>query len=239
MKYVWNYETRTLGYRKPLSDARGRSASTAATPTASSTSTSPTSATPASTATALPRAAAVAAPAPPATACSTTTTPGRSTAAPTSVNPMRVTAAHEFFHAIQFAYDVDEDLWFMEGTATWVEDEVYDDDQRQLPVPRLQPDPVPGSSADYTRRLPPTAPGSSSRSPPSASAAPIVRRIWESPTARSPPTRCRRSGPWSSAPDKLDRPCSPSSRSWNTLPPRQLPASGARYPRPSWPRPGP
>ena len=37
-----------------------------------------------------------------------------------------MTAAHEFFHAIQFGYDVYEDLWFMEGTATWVEDEVYD-----------------------------------------------------------------------------------------------------------------
>ena len=42
------------------------------------------------------------------------------------INSLRVTAAHEFFHAIQFAYDVNEDLWFMEGTATWVEDEVYD-----------------------------------------------------------------------------------------------------------------
>jgi hypothetical protein len=41
-------------------------------------------------------------------------------------NALRVTAAHEFFHAIQFAYDVDEDYWMMEGTATWVEDEVYD-----------------------------------------------------------------------------------------------------------------
>jgi hypothetical protein len=42
------------------------------------------------------------------------------------INALRVTAAHEFFHAIQFAYDVNEDLWFMEGTASWVEDEVYD-----------------------------------------------------------------------------------------------------------------
>ncbi len=39
---------------------------------------------------------------------------------------LRVTAAHEFFHAIQYAYDFAEDSWFMEGTATWVEDEVYD-----------------------------------------------------------------------------------------------------------------
>ncbi len=40
---------------------------------------------------------------------------------------LRVTLAHEFFHAIQFAYDVLEDRWFMESTATWMEDELYDD----------------------------------------------------------------------------------------------------------------
>lgn len=39
---------------------------------------------------------------------------------------LRVTAAHEFFHAVQFAYRVDGDYWLMEGTAAWVEDEVYD-----------------------------------------------------------------------------------------------------------------
>jgi len=40
---------------------------------------------------------------------------------------LEVTAAHEFFHAVQFAYDAFEDQWFMEATATWMEDEVYDD----------------------------------------------------------------------------------------------------------------
>ncbi len=38
---------------------------------------------------------------------------------------LKVTAAHEFFHAIQFAYDIFEDRAFMEGTATWMEDEVF------------------------------------------------------------------------------------------------------------------
>jgi hypothetical protein len=38
---------------------------------------------------------------------------------------LEVTAAHEFFHAIQFAYDAAEDLWILEGTAAWIEDEVY------------------------------------------------------------------------------------------------------------------
>ncbi|CAI9416282.1 hypothetical protein HIDPHFAB_02734 [Nocardioides sp. T2.26MG-1] len=40
---------------------------------------------------------------------------------------LQVTAAHELFHAVQFAYDYYEDAWFMEATATWAEDEVYDD----------------------------------------------------------------------------------------------------------------
>ena len=39
----------------------------------------------------------------------------------------KATGAHEYFHAVQFAYDVGEDAWFMEGTATWMEDEVFDE----------------------------------------------------------------------------------------------------------------
>jgi hypothetical protein len=38
---------------------------------------------------------------------------------------LRVTAAHEFFHAIQFGYDSYEDTWFMEGSAVWAEEQVY------------------------------------------------------------------------------------------------------------------
>jgi hypothetical protein len=37
---------------------------------------------------------------------------------------MRVTAAHEFFHAIQYAYNPEADIWWKEATATWNEDEV-------------------------------------------------------------------------------------------------------------------
>jgi len=44
----------------------------------------------------------------------------------TPLENLQVTAAHEFFHAVQFAYDATEDAWFMEGTAAWMEDEVYD-----------------------------------------------------------------------------------------------------------------
>ena len=53
--------------------------------------------------------------------------------AATGRRALRVTAAHEFFHAVQYAYDWLEDLWFMEGTAAWIEDEIYDgvNDNRQ------------------------------------------------------------------------------------------------------------
>jgi hypothetical protein len=39
---------------------------------------------------------------------------------------LQVTAAHEYFHATQFAYDRYEDAWLLEATATWAEDELYD-----------------------------------------------------------------------------------------------------------------
>lgn len=39
---------------------------------------------------------------------------------------IQVTAAHEFFHAIQFGYDGWEAIWMLEATATWMEDEVFD-----------------------------------------------------------------------------------------------------------------
>jgi hypothetical protein len=43
----------------------------------------------------------------------------------TSDEFLEVTAAHEFFHAVQFAYDWFEDLALMEGTAMWMEGQVY------------------------------------------------------------------------------------------------------------------
>lgn len=66
----------------------------------------------------------------------------------TPLENLQVTAAHEFFHAIQFAYDAREDTWFMEGTATWMEDEVYDavDDNRFYL--RFSPLTKPGRSLD-------------------------------------------------------------------------------------------
>ena len=44
---------------------------------------------------------------------------------PTSL--LQITVAHEYFHAVQFAYDAEDDAWLMESTATAMEDELYDD----------------------------------------------------------------------------------------------------------------
>lgn len=51
----------------------------------------------------------------------------------TPLENLQVTVAHEYFHAIQYAYDVAEDPWLLEATATWAEDEIFDgvDDNRQ------------------------------------------------------------------------------------------------------------
>jgi hypothetical protein len=51
----------------------------------------------------------------------------------TPVEVQRVTLAHEYFHAVQFAYDAAEDGWIMEATSTWAEEQLYDgiNDNRQ------------------------------------------------------------------------------------------------------------
>jgi hypothetical protein len=45
---------------------------------------------------------------------------------PDPTDPMKVTVAHEFNHACQMAIDYTEELWYMECTAVWAEDQVYD-----------------------------------------------------------------------------------------------------------------
>ena len=39
---------------------------------------------------------------------------------------MQVTAAHEYNHVLQFAYDAAQDTWMSESTAVWMEDRVHD-----------------------------------------------------------------------------------------------------------------
>ena len=53
--------------------------------------------------------------------------PGQYGGAANGLAALQVTAAHEFFHAVQFAYNFFQDRWLLESTATWVEDEVFDD----------------------------------------------------------------------------------------------------------------
>jgi hypothetical protein len=53
---------------------------------------------------------------------------------------LKVTAAHEFFHAIQYAYDVREDPWMMEATSTWMEEQFDDagnDNRQYLPYGQI------------------------------------------------------------------------------------------------------
>ena len=42
------------------------------------------------------------------------------------LNDLEVTFAHEYNHILQFGYDAYQDPWFAESTATWMEDQVYD-----------------------------------------------------------------------------------------------------------------
>ena len=60
----------------------------------------------------------------------------------------RVTAAHEFFHAIQYGYDADEDPWLMETSSTWMEEQFDDssnDNRQYLSWSQLQ---KPGTPLD-------------------------------------------------------------------------------------------
>jgi hypothetical protein len=64
------------------------------------------------------------------------------------VNSLRVTAAHEFFHAIQFAYDSFEQSWVLEGGAVWAEDEVYPTVNDYLQYLAFSPVRIPGTPID-------------------------------------------------------------------------------------------
>jgi hypothetical protein len=68
----------------------------------------------------------------------------------TPLQNMQVTAAHEFFHAVQFAYDAYDDSWFLEGTAAWMEDEVYDEVNDNYQYLYSSPARKPGTSLDFT-----------------------------------------------------------------------------------------
>ncbi|MFT4082946.1 MAG: hypothetical protein QM638_10200 [Nocardioides sp.] len=68
----------------------------------------------------------------------------------TPLQNLKVTAAHEYFHSVQFAYDYNEDTWLMEGTAVWAEDQLYtniNDNLQYLPYGQLK---RPRTSLDKT-----------------------------------------------------------------------------------------
>ena len=66
---------------------------------------------------------------------------------------LRATAAHELFHAVQYAYDAGEDPWMMEGTAVWMEDQVADDVNDNLVWLRDGPLTEPWVPVDSSRGL--------------------------------------------------------------------------------------
>jgi hypothetical protein len=45
----------------------------------------------------------------------------------TPIDDLQVTMAHEYNHILQFGYDAFQDLWFAESSATWMEDQVYNE----------------------------------------------------------------------------------------------------------------
>ena len=58
----------------------------------------------------------------------------------TPLDNLVVTAGHEFFHAVQYAYDYAEDPWMMESTATWMEERIattVNDNRQYLPASQI------------------------------------------------------------------------------------------------------
>jgi hypothetical protein len=66
------------------------------------------------------------------------------------LDALRVTAAHEYFHAVQYAYDVAEDKWLMEGSAVWIEDVVYDEINDYLQYVDVSQMDLPGIPLDFS-----------------------------------------------------------------------------------------
>jgi hypothetical protein len=66
------------------------------------------------------------------------------------VEAMQVTAAHEYFHVVQYAYDIAEDKWLMEGSATWMEDVVYDEINDYLQYLDVSQMELPGIPLDFS-----------------------------------------------------------------------------------------
>jgi Family of unknown function (DUF6055) len=92
--------------------------------------------------------------------------------------PLKVTAAHEYNHVLQYAYDILEDKWMFESTATWMEEKVYPDidDYHQYLDPWSERSTMPITLADSSKMY-----GSAvfNRWLDDAYGQDIVRRAWE------------------------------------------------------------
>ncbi len=58
----------------------------------------------------------------------------------TPTDNLLVTAGHEFFHSVQYAYDYAEDPWMLESTATWMEERIatqVNDNRQYLPSSQI------------------------------------------------------------------------------------------------------
>lgn len=69
------------------------------------------------------------------------------------LNSLRVTAAHEFFHAVQFGYDADDATFLLEGSAVWMEDQVYPAINDYLQYLKYSQVVLPRNSTDYVGTL--------------------------------------------------------------------------------------
>ncbi|MFT4287739.1 MXAN_6640 family putative metalloprotease [Nocardioides sp.] len=69
----------------------------------------------------------------------------------TPAENLRVTAAHEYHHAVQFAYDYLEDRWFMEATSVFMETQLFPDIDDNLQYLANSPLTHPGRPLDLSR----------------------------------------------------------------------------------------
>jgi hypothetical protein len=145
------------------------------------------------------------------------------------MNSLRVTAAHEFFHTLQFAADVTEATWFMEGSATWAEDVVYNDINDNYQYLTSSPIRHPRTPLDYSGGLFPYGSFIFFKFASQRGGNAMVRRFWDG--AVGPPkaiTAIRSAVGTSHWPSYFTQ-----FASWNTLPGHSY-RERASYPSPTW-----
>ncbi len=145
------------------------------------------------------------------------------------LDSLRATAAHEFFHAIQFAADITEDTWFMEGSATWVEDYVYDAINDNYQYLAQSPIRYPRTALDHDGSNFPYGSFIFFTYSTERRGISMVRRYWDMAVGRRTSLQAIRAvvgaGGWSSFMTTFG--------SWNTLP-RHSYSERLGYPRPAW-----